>query len=701
MKQIQLLITIIAGQLLFSASVNATDITDSTALSKQYYHNAKEQFKDMLSGKEELGYEKAITIVENAYWDNEADLEIFNSTINFHIENIKQIIESYKDETIEYEDILVETKEQQEEKYNNALINWSIYKYMTDTTFFIEQGKLLYHPPFTYSFQDPLGTIFWGNTQVFNVIDYNEGNCYALVSLFKIFSERLKSEAFICTAPGHIYIRHADHKGIYHNVEIANKAFPGTGSLETLTYTTDEATKNGISLRELNLKQSVALNLVYLAKGYEYKFGVKDDDFIMECAELALQYDELNLNAMLLKAEVLEERLIKKDKPIKALQSDKTFQEYEKLITHLFDLGYREMPKEMKNLVISRLRKEDSPYPMTDHTPRPFEDLGIKEERYATLSNGLFDEQMLTKPVEQYHRTMFDTKQKKITKLVELDTAYNKYPIDLVVFAWQIDPLDHEFPSWSPYNAFQSNPIVFTDETGEKINWFGSTGVWKLRKALLATPTGKDIWKAMRKSRTSITVNVTNQVLVVNRPNGNFAIVEGDFSGDMYGNKEFEGKGYSAYYKSGTLNISLGTQQLKQKIAESYGADSWDNLTPEQKNNALQKELSTGNYEVYNTDDNKILQSEEYGNVKALTNPYEGNIKITPPLENETSGEYLNRVGVHEGSHSVNDAVIRATYNSSEKTSLRIKLEDKAYFTEGKTIKQQKYNRAKSAPRFK
>jgi len=467
MKLILLFITLTIGQLSFFTTIKAADITDSTAVSKQYYHAAKEQFKDMLSGNEELSYEKAITIVENAYYENEVNLVDFNLLIDFHVQNINRIIEiNYDESALQIEQVLHKTEEQQIEEYKNALTNWAIYSYITDTTLFLVNNQLSYHLPYEYSYKDPLGTLNWQNTQVFNLLDNKTGNCYALASLFKIFSERLNSEAFICTAPGHIYIRHADHKGIYHNVELGSKAFPGTGSLETLTYTTDEATKNGISLRELDIKQSVALNLVYLAKGYAYKFGVKDDDFIMECAELVLQYDELNLNAMLLKAEVLEEKLIKKDKSIKALQADKTFQEYEKLITHLFDLGYREMPTEMKDLVISRLRKEDSPYPMTNHTPKPFEDLGVKEERYATLSNGLFDEQMLTKPIEQYHRTMFDTKQKKITELVKLNTAYNNYPMDLVVFAWQIDPLANKLPSHSPYAAFVNNPILYTDFSG-------------------------------------------------------------------------------------------------------------------------------------------------------------------------------------------------------------------------------------------
>lgn len=525
MKQIPLFITLIIGQLLFSASVNATDIVDSTAVSKQYYHAAKEQFKNMLSGKEELSYEKAITIVENAYYENEVNLVDSNLLIDFHVQNINRIIEiNYDESALQIEQVLHKTEEQQIEEYKNALTNWAIYSYITDTTLFLVNNQLSYHLPYEYSYEDPLGTVNWQTTQVFNLLDNKTGNCYALASLFKIFSERLNSEALICTAPGHIYIRHADHKGIYHNVELGSKAFPGTGSLETLTYTTDEATKNGISLRELDIKQSVALNLVYLAKGYAYKFGVKDDNFIMECAELALQYDELNLNAMLLKAEVLEERLIKKDKTIKALQADKIFQEYEKLITHLFDLGYREMPTEMKDLVISRLRKEDSPYPMTDHTPKPFEDLGVKEERYATLSNGLFDEQMLTKPVEQYHRTMFDTKQKKITELVKLDTAYNNYPMDLVVFAWGIDPMAHKYPNWSPYVAFADNPIFYLDPDGREIKGFSvnekgeilidpkkaSKDAVRIYQAMSKTNAGNEAFTAMIKIPTKVSIKVTN-----------------------------------------------------------------------------------------------------------------------------------------------------------------------------------------------
>lgn len=464
MKTLKLLLTFFIVQLLAVQFAFSTDIPSQE---KVHFHTAKQELIDMLEGKKPMSYEKAIIIIENAYWDNNVNLNFFNHSIDFHLQNIQKLIEVNRDYSKQdFKRTLLETEEQKIAKYERALANWAIFSYMTDTTFFVGQDKLFYSLPFSYSVNDPLGTVDWSNTQVFNLLDTKTGNCFALVSLFKIFSERLNSKANICTAPGHIYIRHADHKGIHHNVELATRAFPGTGSMETLTYTTDDATKNGISLRELDLKQSVALCLVYLAKGYEYKFKTRDDNFLLECAELTLKYDSLNLNAMLLKAEVMEERLINKNKTVAQLQSDKDFIEYEKYINYLFSLGYREMPMDMKNLVISRLRNEDSPYPVKDHTPKPYEHLGVKDDRYFTLSGGLFDEMMITKPIEQYHRTHFDTRKKKIVKFVPVDTLYNKYPIDLVVFAWQIDPLAHKFSYLSPYSAFNNNPIFYVDPDG-------------------------------------------------------------------------------------------------------------------------------------------------------------------------------------------------------------------------------------------
>ena len=127
------------------------------------------------------------------------------------------------------------------------------------------------HHPFTYSTEDPFGTTDWRNLQTLSLLETQKGNCYALATLFKIFSERFNSGANLVTAPHLVYIEHRDPHGNMFNVELATRSFPGTGAIQTLTYTTREALMNDIALRSLDLKQSVALNLVYLAKGYQAK----------------------------------------------------------------------------------------------------------------------------------------------------------------------------------------------------------------------------------------------------------------------------------------------------------------------------------------------------------------------------------------------------------------------------------------------
>jgi hypothetical protein len=463
MKPINVLII-----LLFSYVFNINMLAqENLNTAKNCFYETKQELTDMLNGYKPLNYEQAIIAVENAYWENQLNTALFSELIDLHVGNIQKLIDVNRNYSKQnFKATFLQTEEQKRENYETALTNWAIYTYMTDTTYFVEQDKLWYNLPLDYSIQDPMGTADWHNTQVANLLFSRQGNCYAQTALFKIFSERLQSQVTICTAPGHIYIRHANEKGIFFNVEPATHTFPGTGSIETLTYTSDEATRNGISLRELDLKQSVALCLVYLAKGYEYKFHTKSDDFLLECAQTTLQHDSLNLNAMLLKAEVLEERIVQKNKSITELQTDKDFAAYEKWITHIHKLGYREMPLEMKNALIAGLQKENFPYIVKDKTPQPYKHLGVKDDRYATLSRGLFEELDYDKPIEQYGRTLFDSKKKKIISFSEIPQLYNQYNFDPVVFAWQIDPLAHEFPMWSPYVAFNDDPIRYADPDG-------------------------------------------------------------------------------------------------------------------------------------------------------------------------------------------------------------------------------------------
>ena len=351
---------------------------------------------------------------------------------------------------------------------------------MTDSTYFVDTNNrtITSHWPYKYATNDPLGTTDWTNTQVGNLLLNGKGNCFAFVSLFKIYSERLKSEANICTAPGHVYISHKDENGTKYNVEIASKTFPGTGTLSTLTHTTNTAIENNISLRELTLKQSVALCLVYLAKGYEHKVNLRaDDGFMMSCATTALKYDSLNLNALLLKAEILENSILASNKSVSQLQADISFKEYNTLIAHLFTLGYREMPLDMKNILIRGWTRDTITNLATkNYLPKQKNAMGSVSTRYASLSWGLFEEQIGTKPIERYGRTLFNTRQQTISGFSKEQVLYNNYNFDPVLFALNVDPLAKEFPSWSPYAAMGDNPIRNIDPDGRKFYNFNSNG---------------------------------------------------------------------------------------------------------------------------------------------------------------------------------------------------------------------------------
>ena len=478
---------VFALQIISVNIIYGNNLTKEDSLAKSCFYSAKAEIENMLSGKIPLDYERAIFVIENAYWGNAISYFEYKRALDIHTERILNLMQNNNiiDKQVFQRNILY-TETEQKEQYRKLLANWAIYKYLTDTTYIVNKNEIRCFLPFQYSWNDPLSTIYWSNSQVLNLLTYKKGNCYALAALYKILSERLKSDANIATAPSHVFIVHSDLKGTSYNIELASKVFPGSGSIKAFTNTTHEAVVSGISMRTLDLKQSIALCLVYLAKSYEFKYDIKDDNFILNCAESTLKYDSLNLNAMLLKVEVLEERIINQNKSIAQLQTDKQFKEYENLIKLLYKKGYREMPIEIKNLIISKIQNDtNATFIIKDQTPNPFKNINSdpKDTRYATLSWGLFDEIHETKPFEQYGRTIFDTKNQKISEFKSADTLYNHYNFDPVVFAWNPDPLSSKFPWQSPYCAMDNNPIIKNDPTGKS----GEVTINKETKTLTIT----------------------------------------------------------------------------------------------------------------------------------------------------------------------------------------------------------------------
>ena len=468
MKNIYLNIIILFFLNLINLNTQAQSIKDNFIIAKQ-------QLENMLNGKDSLTYEKAIYIIENAYNNNKTTYEDFQKIISFYIEMIEQVVKNQDIQPKYQPTDFYQKARQLSDEYNhdftNASNNFGIFTFMTDTTFFrLDSNLVMYNLPYRYSTTDPMGTDNWHNTQVINLLQNGNGNCFALSSLFKIFADRLLSNATLCTAPNHIYIRHLDERGTRYNIDLSTHTFPGTGTLKTLTYTTKEAIQNNISLRKLTTQQAIVLCMVYLAKGYQYKLNMKDD-FMMECAETALKYDSLSLNAMLLKAEYLEHILQQENKTVIQLQNDINFKEYEELLSKIYTLGYREMPLDMKNVLVHGWKKDTTMLYLQNH-----ELVKNDETRKWTLSNGLFDEEHTYKPIEQYGQTLFNCKTNKIQGFVKEKPLYNDYYFDPVAFAWNVDPLAYKYAGQSPYIFGNNTPIAGIDRDGLEF-YFTADGV--------------------------------------------------------------------------------------------------------------------------------------------------------------------------------------------------------------------------------
>lgn len=463
-----------------------------------YYALAYEELARMLSGARKPDFERAVFVSENPYHDQAYRYEDFQATIDLYEYRVRQLVRANdRSDTLRLDASadadgyfrladLRYLPEEKKELYRQALSNWAIFAYLTDTTVFYSRE----HAPFRYAGEDPFGQKDWSHSQVIGLLrsEDGRGNCFALTALYKILSDRLEAGARICTAPQHIYIQHQDPKGHYYNVELATAGHPGDGTIQTLTHTPSEAIRSGIALRTYNEQQAIGLCLVHLAKSYERHYGLKDADFMEQCADLVLSHDSLNLNAILLKQQILDTRLKnyalqKGTSHIATLRKDPAIAplivRLESHLGRLKELGYRQMPVEMQKIILSG----EFPAQFTNQNPSPFTTIDPKDEhrkKFHTMYGGLFQEVFVPREQETYGHVVYSSKTKGI---VTLDTAAGSdFLIDPVAFAYDfgarmydarlgrwlsVDPYKEKYPSFSPYHSFANNPILIIDTEGK------------------------------------------------------------------------------------------------------------------------------------------------------------------------------------------------------------------------------------------
>ncbi|OAE90379.1 hypothetical protein [Flavobacterium psychrophilum] len=285
----------------------------------------------MLVDENNYSFKKAVFSVENAYLDDKLDTIFINQQLKF-FKNLSNTL--IKERFLAY-------VERDKEKVNK----WaSIFQIMCDTIPINYNDKIYKYQPFGYDFKDVFGHSTQENLFVSKLLKTRKGNCHSLPYLYKILCEEVGVDANLALAPNHVYIKHRNIKEGWYNTELTSGIFPIDAWIMASGYVHIDAITNGVYMKALNNKESIALVLIDLAQSYQEKFPNNDGTFILNCCETAIQNYPNFATALIMKAETRYKQIQKiQDKETHDLQ----FKELEKQYAHIHKLGYRNMPESM------------------------------------------------------------------------------------------------------------------------------------------------------------------------------------------------------------------------------------------------------------------------------------------------------------------------------------------------------------------
>ncbi|PHR43740.1 MAG: hypothetical protein COA32_15915 [Fluviicola sp.] len=327
--------------------------TPSQPQSKQlnyldYYNIAFDELENMLNDNQPLDFKRAVFITEKAYFRDSLSYEKFNNRIHSLVNIADMWMRSNAMKDYNFPDS------------NAVKKNGAIFTLMKDTIYFIED--LPFHRPFQYDFEDFLGEKEWSNQFVTKLLLNGSGNCHSLPYLYKILADELQTEAYLSLAPNHIYIKHRSKKWGWYNTELTSGEFPTDAWVKASGYITLDAIRNGIYMDTLGQKESVALCVYDLAKGYLVQTKNSHDGFVLKCCDLVLKHDPQNINALILKAETLKKQydVFKSNNEIGKAQQ--TYTQMQQLYVKGLEMGYREMPLAMYLEWLSSINEQKDKY---------------------------------------------------------------------------------------------------------------------------------------------------------------------------------------------------------------------------------------------------------------------------------------------------------------------------------------------------
>jgi len=324
------------------------------------YQNAFVQLSQMLDGKQKLDFKKAVFLVENAYENGNLDSVVFNQNIKFLANLTEKVIENNQLIYNEKDSVLVKKLA-------------GIFYVMKDSVPMINQsGKRFVHIPFTYDFNDIFGKLDWRQMFVSKLLETHTGNCHSLPYLYKMIAQELGigEQVHLALAPNHFYIKTRSEAYGWYNTELTSGIFPNDAWLMASGYVHLDAVVNGVYMKALDEKQSIALCMVDLAQAYQ-KNKFYDTDFVIKCADKALEVYPNLVNAMLVKTEATGHKIdniltYKYNTDFsKVLQYEETAKMFYRLqdeLKKIHQLGYRQMPEEMYLQWLVSLKEEKEKY---------------------------------------------------------------------------------------------------------------------------------------------------------------------------------------------------------------------------------------------------------------------------------------------------------------------------------------------------
>lgn len=318
------------------------------AQSNQFYNDAYQTIANMLDDKQEYSFKDAVFSVENAYLQGKLDTVQLNNQVRFLTRFAKAIIANRE----------LTYKQSDKDKVSKYA---AVYSIMCRSLPIAVKDTVVQYKPFSYDFKDVFGHHDITSLFVSKLLMTKEGNCNSMPYLYKILAEELGVEANLALAPNHVYIKHQIKSDGWYNTELTSGIFPQDSWLMASGYIHLDAIKNGVFMKALNNKESLALCLFDLAQAYNRNFPDNDGDFVLKVVNRAVEIYPNFAKALILKAEthkVQFEKLMDRQnlgstspENIKKAQQDPKAKELMELMTkeytHIYELGYRQMPEAM------------------------------------------------------------------------------------------------------------------------------------------------------------------------------------------------------------------------------------------------------------------------------------------------------------------------------------------------------------------